>query len=190
MSIDQKICVLCEMAFPVDDVIEIAGCLTCAGCKPQLIARIQQGAHVADYTLAREGRLLVMGLHTPLPKRCIACNQATDYFHEVVVSFYRRGAGQLLKRRHSHPINVGLCDVHRELRRKAVAIGWWSTVVSIPVVLALLFFKFDYALFVAVLSVVFWTACGVVARLVKVVKSTEDCIWLKGVCAAYLDELP
>ncbi len=75
MSSHDRVCSICEQAFAPDDVIEIEGNITCASCKPQLVARIQQGMGFSAHTVSREKKKLVVGLDSELPDRCIKCNQ-------------------------------------------------------------------------------------------------------------------
>ena len=183
-------CSVCEELFDPEDVIEIAGCVSCAECKPALIARFQQGTLRSDHTVARDGSFLVVGRQSLLPGRCVRCNKPTEHYYRVKTKGHGRALGGLLTVSRRVTCEVGLCETHLKVPQQSLVVGWTLAVLWLP--LALVFALFGGAAVFAffLVSVCIWQACGAGLRPVRVSRLTDDCIWLRGACPAYLDELP
>lgn len=151
----------------------------------------------------REGAKLVMSKDASLPDRCVKCNVPTvgklkrklSWHHPaiyliilVALLIYFIVAMVLRK---SATVELGLCDEHREKRRRNIMITWVLVILGFAgVVLSIAmndgtYFGFGaLALFAALIF-------GLVTlRVVTPVKIDDRFVWLRGVNKEYLDELP
>ena len=152
-------CSVCEELFDPEGVIEIAGCVTCAECKPVLIARFQQGTMRSDHTVARDGSFLVVGRQSLLPGRCVKCNKPAGHYQEARVYGQRPLLGKFLTTTQVVTLEVGLCEAHLKRRRRALIVSWTLVVLWLP--LYAVFSLFDQLGVVSfgLASAGIWVAC-------------------------------
>ena len=92
----------------------------------------------------REDKILVMHKQAVLPDRCIKCNQPAGgrrlkrklYWHHpawyllILISLWIYIIAALIVRR-SAKIEIGLCEIHRRKRWRAIAISWLFVLIGI-----------------------------------------------------------
>ena len=203
MSGAGSVCSLCGGEFAEDEVIDVAGHVTCAECKPQLISRLQQGTGPVDSTVAREKKTLVMGYDSELPPRCVKCNEPSARFLKRKLSWHPPGLYLLIFLgiliyaivamivRKTATVEIGLCDRHLRRRRIAIGVAWLMLFVLIGGFA--IGMGTDQGAFIGigfVVALIGWIICGIISSGVSAARIDKEYIWLRGVCRDYLDELP
>ncbi|MBI3878662.1 MAG: DUF4339 domain-containing protein [Verrucomicrobia bacterium] len=201
-------CARCGQAFPEDEMVELFGHKICAACKPLYLQGLREGAPAALMTGARvwrSGKQLVMDLESPLPPRCVKCNEpvtAADfrrklYWHTpwlfllVLISVLVYAIAALIVRKRA-TIHIGLCERHRRKRRTFVWVAWGLVFAGIGMIVAGAVGK-DLVVLI-ILGIVAILAGAVVgtagARVVSAKRITKERIWLVGVHESFLATLP
>lgn len=185
-------------------MIEIEGKWICAGCKEGFIQSIKEGVSLADLTVARQKKRLVMGKNATLPDRCVKCNAPADggrlprrlYWHPglvyllLLVNILIYALVAIISRKRAN-IEVGLCARHRSKRRTAIWVSWGLFVASVGLFIALPVAGYPEFIGVGVLAVIFTVFYAhFTTRVVGASRIDKEYAWLAGVCREYLDELP
>lgn len=149
-----------------------------------------------------DGDLLVMTKDATLPDRCIRCNapahgyrlrrnlswHSPAWFLLILVSWLIYLIVALIIRKKAM-IDVGLCEVHRGRRRRAIAVGWVLGVLGVGLIAwGLSRFRHGEAVAVAgVVAILAGLIYGVVGSQVVAVKRIDDrLVWLRKVAPEYL----
>ena len=152
----------------------------------------------------RDGKTLVMTKEAGLPDRCVKCNAPANglglkrrlSWHNpllylvifIAALFYVILAAILSKRA---TVFLGMCAQHFQRRRKLIVVGW--SLFAIGLIVPVVAFANDYSaagllgLLVLLISIV-WLI--VAARVVTVKKIDDRFVWLTGINANYLSQLP
>jgi hypothetical protein len=198
-------CQVCGGVFPADQVVAIAGTMVCAACKPARLQMLHEGVAPAVPGVWRRGKTLVMTRDAHLPDRCIRCNTTSDlrrikrtlHWHHPAI-FLTILAGLLvyvivaLVVRKRAGVEVSICSADLTRRRVKIALAWlfWLSFFGSFMVLAILQAP-DWTW--AVVPPVFFIAALVftfMSRLVTPAKIDDKQVWLRGICAPYLADLP
>jgi hypothetical protein len=179
------------------------------GAKPQGIV-LEDGyvlpppPNISSSGVWRDKSILIMTKDALLPNRCVKCNEPTDgsylkrkltwhhpaFYLLLFVAFVIYLIVALVVRQ-TATVGVGLCDRHREKRKRNILITW--SLVSLGVgafVLALLANDGLYALLGGLL-LLGGTVYGIITiRIVGPSKIDHTSVWLTGVNKDYLNELP
>jgi hypothetical protein len=157
--------------------------------------------------LWRKGDLLVMHKRTPLPARCVKSNMPADrrlkrslYWHHpaiylsILISILVYIILAVVLRKNA-TIHIGLSEEWFARRRRAIAISWLLSLGSIGAFFTgAALVEQDWAVWLIGLSpLVFLIGIlyGLIgARLVVAKRISDDYVWLKGVCPAFLEGLP
>lgn len=156
----------------------------------------------------RQGKLLVMRKNAVLPDRCVKSNVPSNrklkrklnwhhpaIFLSILISLcvYIILAMILSKKA---TIHIGLSDKWFGKRSRAIMIGWGSVLASIAMIvggIAMIEQSDAFGILIAAGVLVFLVGAiyGLVAaRMVTPTKIDDTFVWLKGVNAEYLDQLP
>ncbi|MGB8168161.1 MAG: DUF4339 domain-containing protein [Chthoniobacteraceae bacterium] len=203
-------CVECGLLFPRTQVIELDGQCVCAACKPIYLQKLREGVPVGGGAgVWRKKRDLVVALQAPLPDRCVKCNSSIQghqrlkrdlYWHHPALYimiffpgllFYALVAVLVRKRA---KLEVGLCDLHRSKRSRAMLIAWLIFFVGIGAFFLAAAMQGDLAPVAIVTGIVLVLAAligGVVStRMVFARKIDKTHAFVGGVCREYLEQLP
>lgn len=151
----------------------------------------------------RTQSILVMTKEAPLPGRCVKCNAYTEerlkrkltWHHPALyllifasILIYAIVAMVLRK---TATVDVGLCPEHLAARKKSLAITWGLGLLSVGC-FAVPFLTEDLTAVFLGIALIFATAIyGIVTlRVVVPTRIDDQLVWLKGVNADYLQELP
>jgi hypothetical protein len=169
-----------------------------------------EGLQPASGRLWREGSILVMEKDAELPDRCVKSNAPADAFlprnlswhHPAIfISLFACGALPYiilaLALRKTAKISVGLSDEWFARRRQAILVGWSLVVGAIGMMIAGVALLDGHDGLLAgtiILSIVIGLGGAiyglVVARIVSPYKIDNTHVWLKGVHADFLEDLP
>lgn len=152
----------------------------------------------------RDKSKLVMDKSAALPYRCVKCNQPVSgpllkrkltWHHPalyllILVAILIYAVVAMLVRQTAN-IEIGLCETHLARRRRAIIITWALIVLGIAAFfVAIIAEELVYAL-VGVLLLLGGTIYGIFAiRTVIPAKIDNRFVWLQGINADYLNELP
>ena len=197
-------CTLCRTALPKTEMVEIEGKWVCAACKESFVQSIKEGISLADLTIARSKKVLVMGRNALLPDRCVKCNSPSSgqrlkrklYWHSPVlylllfVNILIYALVAILVRKKA-AIEVGLCDRHFAKRRVAIGVSWVLFLASVILIVTLGFVgSGEYAIMGIVLLIVVIIYAAIATRVVSARRIDKEYVWLNGVSREYLDTLP
>ena len=196
-------CMSCHRRFPQNQVLLLEGRWICGECKGRVIQTFSESGRLGA-TVARQGKQLVMSHDAQLPERCIKCNTSDGVtkltrklsWHNPAIYFvlllniliYAIVATIVSKKA---TIQVGLCDRHRKRRQIGIALMWSAVVFFI---MSLVFAASSAGPWMILAGIVVLLAGlitgGIMASVVTPARIDPDYIRLKGVCPAYLAELP
>lgn len=127
----QVTCMECQTRFSESDVVRIGAATLCALCKPIYLQRILGGGRVdALNGVWRRRKILLIGLNTMMPPRCVKCNseEAVEMIKQrlswvnplytlllFIPLLFLIVAAALRKRA---TVYVGICSEHRRRRRR------------------------------------------------------------------------
>jgi GYF domain 2 len=197
-------CQVCGGVFPADQVVNIAGATVCAACKPIRLQMLHEGSSVLAGGLWRKGKTLVAAKDAQFPDRCIHCGGTTDlrrlkkrlYWHHPAV-YLTILAGLLiyvivaLVVRKRADIEISICAADRKRRMIKIALAWLLFIgflASFPVLGA--YRAPEWMWFLPPLLLIASVVLALLARLVYAAKIDEKQVWLRGICAGYLADLP
>jgi hypothetical protein len=196
-------CSQCSRNLPEQEMIQYGGLWICAACKPAFFQRLKEEGRVS--AIWRDGKFLVAARDTVLPDRCVKCNRPARglrmtkklYWHPPAY-YLLVCAGLLLYAivalivRKTATLHLGICEEHRNKRRRSIAIAW--SLVALAVVLFVVSASTNEGTFagISVLLILGAIIFGIVTtQLVAPVKiDHQGVVWLKGVPPAYLEGLP
>lgn len=197
-------CIVCSREFSQNDMICLENRWICAECKPAFVQKLQEGATVADLTIARSKKSLVMGRKATLPDRCVKCNGPANanrlrrdlYWHNpalyllILISILVYAIVAIAVRKQAR-IAVPLCDTHLAKRKKAILITWLIVVAAIVLLFAGISTEIGPIMALAGLLFLGGIIYGAIAtQTVTARKIDKEYVWLNGVCKEYLAELP
>jgi hypothetical protein len=151
----------------------------------------------------RTQSVLVMTKEALLPGRCVKCNAYTDERLKRKLTWHHPALYLLIFAsiliyaivamivRKTATVDVGFCPEHLAARKKHLSITWALGLLSIGSFVGGLMFE-DATFFLASAALILATAIyGIVTlRVVVPTKIDDHLVWLKGVNADYLQELP
>jgi hypothetical protein len=162
-------------------------------------------APFADGGVWRDGYTLMMAKGATLPQRCLKCNAPTDHRLFRRLSWHPPAVYVILAISPLVYVIVALivqkrakayypvCLTHLKRRRWAIAIGWFVSLLSIPVlVAAFAWFEAMTPVLLLIGGVLFTGGIigGVLGgRIVKVHKIDKWFVWLEGLDLQYLESL-
>ena len=196
-------CSQCSRKLPEQEMIQYGGLWICAACKPAFFQRLKEEGRVS--AIWRDGKFLVAARDTVLPDRCVKCNRPARgirmtkklYWHPPAY-YLLVCAGLLLYAivalivRKTATLHLGICEEHKNKRRRSIAIAW--SLVGVAIVLFVVAASTNEGAFAgfAVLLILGAIIFGIVTtQLVAPVKiDHQGVVWLKGIPPAYLEGLP
>lgn len=151
----------------------------------------------------REGSKLVMSKDAILPDRCVKCNVPTTGRLKRRLSWHHPAIYLIIfialliyfivamVTRKSATIEIGLCDEHREKRKRNLMITWILFAIGIlSLIVAAAMEDGTFVLF-GILALFGSLIFGLIAiRVVTPAKIDDKFVWLNGVNKEYLAELP
>ena len=197
-------CALCSESFPRDEVVSLRGTWICAACKPSFVQMLREGVSLADVTVARRKRTLIMGKNAPLPDRCVKCNAPAGnkrlkrrlYWHSpllyllILLNLLIFVLVAVIVRKRA-TIEIGLCEKHQSRRKACVLTAWLAVLAAVGMFIAGIAVEVTGLLVAALLlflgGLVFGMATAPVVRPSRI---DNEYVWLKGACREYLDALP
>ena len=197
-------CQVCGGVFPADQVVTIAGAPVCAACKPMRLQMLQEGSSVVGAGLWRSGKALVAAKEARFPEKCVRCGGTADlrrvkkrlYWHHPAI-FLTILAGALvyiivaLCVRKRADIEISVCAADRTRRALKIAAAWalWlGFLASFPVLAA--FNPPDWMWILPPLILIAAVVMTVMTRLIHARKIDDQHVWIRGISAAYLADLP
>ncbi len=200
-------CTECGFYFPEADILQVGGSSVCAACKPAFLDKVALGAPTGSPEgLWRRKKELVSNTEATLPDRCVKCNAPSTgpklkrrlFWHHpalyaiflVGVLFYVIFAAIFRKKA---TLYIGLCEMHRKRRLRAILIGWGLFLVSVGL--------FTYGGITGSANPAVWISAAVLllagiftgafaARLIYATNINDKIARVGGVCPAFLAELP
>lgn len=151
----------------------------------------------------RNNSVLVMTKDAVLPGRCVKCNAHTEerlrrkltWHHPalyllVLVSILIYVIVALVVRK-TATVDVGFCPEHRAARKRHTAITWALGLMSVLSLILAAVLEDGMFVFVAVAFLFATAIYGIITlRVVAPTRIDEHTVWLRGVDANYLQELP
>lgn len=151
----------------------------------------------------RDGSTLVMTKDAQLPDRCVKCNAFTDgrlrrkftWHHPAIyllifVALLIYFIVAMVTRKRA-TVDLGLCDEHRAKRRTYIWISWLLALGGIAGFVLAILANDGTPAFIGVLLLLTAIVFAVITtRLVYPSKIDDRFVWLKGVNAEYLNQLP
>jgi len=201
----RALCILCTKEFEKNEMICMEGRWICAECKPAFLQMVQEGASMADFTIARRKKALVMGKKASLPDRCVKCNAPANgqrlkrnlYWHTpaiyllIFVSILIYAITAICIRKKA-AIQVGLCDTHRSRRKINIVVSWAAFLISIVMIVAGV--ASTNLAELSILGVLLMLGSIIYASLtvsiVRAQKIDKEYVWVSGAGKDYLDSLP
>lgn len=198
-------CVECGRVFPPDELVTLNKSLVCAQCKPVFLQRMAEGVPVSGAAgLWREGNKLVTRSETPLPDRCVKCNEPANGFRLKRVLYWQHPAYYLLLLcnllvllivvlivRKKAVLHIGLCEAHRKQRTQGIAICLIGMIVGVLLIIMAVVVESGWLAVAGVGLFFFGAIWGIVkARTIAATKIDNGIVWVSGVCRAFLDGLP
>jgi|GEM_PF-654589 len=200
---EEQQCSQCLRNFPQGEMIQYGGLWICAACKPLFFQRIKEGGRAGGAW--RDGKLMVASKGAMLPDRCVKCNSPANglkltrklYWHPP--AYYALICGGVLLYlivalivRKSTVLDLGICQVHKDKRKRGFAITW--SLVALAVILFIAGAAANEDALIGIGGLVFFVALifGVVAAQFVTPRKMEadGLVWLRGVNSEYLQELP
>src|SRR5262249_11099977 len=151
----------------------------------------------------RNQNILVMVPDTPLPPRCVKCNEPAEeptkvrkvYWHHpwvyllILVNLIIYAIVAAIVRRRAL-IAPGLCAEHKKRRKLGLLIGWGGVVAAIGLMMWGVNDQFGYFGFGMLLLLASIIVGVVLSRVVVARRIEKDYVWLKGCGTQFLDSLP
>jgi DNA-directed RNA polymerase subunit RPC12/RpoP len=206
-SLQGGVCAECGRSFPPGELIPLNRSWVCAQCKPIFLQRMSEGADPSGAAggLWRTAKQLVTQSGTPFPDRCVKCNAPVTGYRLKRVLYWQHPAYYLLILinllvclivvmivRKKAILNVGVCETHRAVRRRAIVIGWigglGGPALAIGGGIALQsWWPVLFGTLVFFAAIIY---AAVKAPMVSAAKITGENVWLKGVHRDFLAGLP
>ncbi len=156
-----------------------------------------------DQRIWRMGKTLVMLRGAGLPARCVKCNADVDtvdfkrkltwhspWLYLLLISLWVYIIVAVIVQK-SAVVHVGLCPAHRASRRHVIVFFWACFVGSIG--LTVLAVNYESGVLGACALLLFLIAllyALIRARIVTASRIDSNLVWISGVCADYLFDLP
>ncbi len=199
-------CVECGRHFSQDDVIRLNNSWVCGGCKPTFLQRLREGAMPSGASggFWRTKNLLVTHPQISLPDRCVRCN-APAYGFRLKRKFYWHPPAYFLFIflnlliyaivamcvRKGATLDIGLCEKHRARRKQGLIVCWTGVLIAVGMFIAAGVFESAVltigGIVLLLAGIIYASITGI---RVSPSKITKENVWLKGVDANYLAELP
>jgi len=154
-------------------------------------------------TIWRDKTTLVMTKESPLPNRCVKCNEPTaerlkrklTWHHPalyltILISVLVYAVIAMVVRK-TATVHVGLCDEHLNARRRNLAITWIMGIVGVLCFPLAGVMEDIMIVFLGLLLISAAAIYGTITlRVVVPTKIDNDFVWLKGVNSDFLQEFP
>ncbi len=176
----------------------------CGECKPTFVQMVREGVSMADITVARRNKILIMGKQASLPNRCVKCNVPTSghrltkklYWHNPLIYLFFLinllvyALAAIITRKRAI-IEISLCEQHASQRKTNILVSWILVVASI----ALIVMGFANNLIsVGLAGIALLLGALVYAALktpvVTARKIDKEYVWLTGAGKEFLNSLP
>ena len=202
---DTARCMECGKTFARADMVDFAGTLVCAGCKPIYVQKLREGAPLGSENAWRYKKVVITRLNGVLPQRCVKCNEATTspqmkrQLRWVPPYFMLLGGllASLLAKRTT--VFVSMCEKHRSARRSAIVLSWVMILFGIGFIVGGISTSGTTggsSSMSAILSlagfVIFFVGMmmGLIrSRIVYPAKITKEYVWLTGCKRPFLESL-
>ncbi len=202
-----SLCSECRRVFAQSDMILLNGCWVCAECKPLFLQRLREGG-APTFSVGNIWRFknqMVLRSETPMPDRCVRCNEPANGFRLkrtlwwhppalyilVVVSLIIYLIVAVIVRKKA-VLFVPLCTRHRQLRSRNIMTAWGLVVGSIASFIAAAAFSVAWPAVFGVVMLLAALVMGVLGttRIVYASKIDKEFAWVKGAGPAFLANLP
>lgn len=200
------VCAGCGQVFAPSDVIKLNHAWICAQCKPAFLQKMAEGVMTpASEGVWRQGRKLVTRSETPLPDRCVRCNEPANGFQLKRTLYWMNPFFYLLILcnllvllivylcvRKKAVLHVGFCEKHRVQRKNGLIIGWSGFGAGLLLLVAGIGIEKGWLALVGLgLLLIGPIVGGILARSINMTKMDKDgFVWIGGVNRKYLEELP
>lgn len=201
-AVSSKSCSVCGQSFSESELVRYENSLICAKCKPIFFQSLKEGIQPVGIGVWRHFSQLVMTKDAQLPDRCTVCNVPANglrlkrnlYWHPPAwyllicagLLFYAIAA--LIVRKKAS-IEIGLCQIHLQKRKRAIAITW--LLIGISILVAILATVKSPTLILAAAAIFMGALIYSILAVQPVTpaKITDRLVYLKGVSPAYLNML-
>ena len=200
----QESCAECGRSFPADDMLFLNNTWICAQCKPVFIQKLKEGVRGGRLNVWRQGPTLVMHRDAELPDRCVKCNTPANggklrrnlYWHHpglyllILLNLLIYLIVALIVRKRAK-ITLGLCEKHRSTRVWAISSAWILVLLGVGLLVGGIVNVNGWLALTGVILLLGGAIYGAVrGRIVTPRRIDKEHVWLNGVCAEYLDNLP
>lgn len=200
------VCTECGQMFLQGDMVFLNQSWVCAHCKPRFLQRMMEGGapRAATGLLWRSNRQFVMSHNTPLPDRCVCCNEPADgfklkrqlhwhppaYYLLILISVLVYLIVALIVRKGS-TLHIGLCERHRTARKWNI-LGSWLAVIVGGIMLGLAAsYDSSWTALAGVVVLLGGAVYGLAkAPVISAAKIDGDFVWVKGAGPSFLATLP
>lgn len=203
MNVGKVKCAVCGQFFPPEETLAYQDKQICATCKPVFFQRLKEGVPLESGTISRKKKLIVMGCSAVLPDRCVKCNAPatsrlerklhwhSPWLYLLILLHILVYAAVAICVRKKAKVAVGLCDEHRQKRKRNLYIGWGLALSFIPcLILGMMWeqmwlvYCFPFVLFAGIVYGL------VTTRVVSPSFIDKDYIHLRGAGRSFLESLP
>ncbi|MEY4384829.1 MAG: hypothetical protein RLY20_112 [Verrucomicrobiota bacterium] len=201
----ETVCVECGLVYAPGDLIKLNNCFVCATCKPKFIQRMAEG--IANPSIAKQvwksKKEVVLGDGTPLPDRCICCNEPANGYrlkrkltytpnpHMALLVGVLIYAIMTRNQRKQSTVLVGMCEKHRSARKRDIILGLSGFVLGIAGLCVGAAFDNGFFAVVGVLLMIGGIILAAVrAQVISVSKIENNIVRFKGAGKPFLASLP
>ena len=154
----------------------------------------------------RKGKTLVMRREAKLPDRCIKSNLPAEthlsrtltwhpgWVYLLVLLWFFAYIIAVVMIQKTAKVNIGLTNAVAKKRRQNILVAWLVALASLGTIISgSATLKGVSPMITLIVGIILMGGIIFVmirARMITVVKVTDDYVWFNGVCLEYLDELP
>ena len=198
-----KSCSQCGQSFSESELVQYENSLICAKCKPIFFQSLKEGIQPVGIGVWREFSKLVMTKDAQLPDRCTVCNAPANglrlkrnlYWHPpawyllICAGILIYAIAALIVRKQAR-IEIGLCQIHFQNRKRAVGITW--SLIGVAILVGIIATIKSPELILLAVAIFMGALIYAIVAMQPVTpgKITDRLVWLKGVHQDYLNMLP
>jgi hypothetical protein len=203
-QIETMSCAECQRPFKKEDLLRFENLFVCATCKPIFFQKLQEGITPGgNAAFWRSGKHLVLRKDATLPARCVKCDADAPGEKLPRKLFWHHPAWYLLilpglliyaiiativgKRAR---IQIGVCSLHRQKRKRNLLIAWGLFLSSILCFILGGIYGIGWVIGLGIVAAIASPIYGMVTCSMVTPKKIDDqFVWLNGVSPKFLETL-